>query len=146
MFMDESLETINTMLNAINIGRHPNPLVGGSALKDMIHQAEWVIYHSAFEHNNEQVAHHAMAHGSALCVRFKQNHERCWNCVMGSSDSKMCQRVKRCRMFKFKPKLHPQVLHQSEVSSLGGQAKWTWTNERRETIGCQFHVDHFYHI
>jgi hypothetical protein len=40
MFMDENLETINTMLNAINIGRHPNPLVGGSALKDMIHQAE----------------------------------------------------------------------------------------------------------
>jgi len=93
MFMDENLETINTMLDAINIGRLQIRVVSGSALKDMMHQAEWVIYHSAFEHNNEQVAHHAMAHGSALCVRFKQNHERCWNCVMGSSDSKMCQRV-----------------------------------------------------
>jgi hypothetical protein len=31
MFMDENLE---------EIGRHPNPLVGGSALKDIIHQAE----------------------------------------------------------------------------------------------------------
>lgn len=40
MFMDENLETINTMLDAINIGRLQIRVVSGSALKDMMHQAE----------------------------------------------------------------------------------------------------------